>query len=146
MRMLVQRAKSLILVSVVLAMGWTNAAMATEIKGKASKIIDGDSLVVRGVEIRLNGLHAPEYNQRGGEAAKNWMRTQYGGKTLTCVLSGQRSYDRMIATCYGPQGDDIAASLIAAGLARDCPRYSGGRYAQFETQQSRRFPLPGYCK
>lgn len=129
-----------------LTFGWTNVATATEVKGQASKIIDGDSLVVRGVEIRLNGLHAPEYNQKGGQAAKNWMQAQYGGKTLTCVLNGQRSYDRMIGTCYGPQGDDIAASLIAAGLARDCPRYSGGRYTKFETQQSKRFSLPGYCR
>lgn len=141
-----RKVRSVTLAAAALVLCLSIPAAATEIQGQASKIIDGDSLMVRGVEIRLNGLHAPEYNEKGGQAAKNWMRSQYGGKTLTCVLNGQRSYDRLIGTCYDPQGEDIVAALIAAGLARDCPRYSGGRYAQFETSQSKRFTLPGYCR
>ena len=42
-------------------------------------------------------------------------------------------------------GRDIGAALIEAGLARDCPRFSRGRYAELEPEAARRLPLPGYC-
>ena len=126
---------------------WASLASAdTQIQGRLEMVIDGDTIVVRGIKIRLNGLHAPEWNQPGGSEATNWMRATYGGQRLICVLNGKRSYDRYIGICYGPRGDDIAAGLVAAGLGRDCPRYSGGRYRQFETANSRRFQLPSYCR
>ena len=31
------------------------------------------------------------------------------------------------------RGKDVGAELVRAGLARDCPRYSKGRYARLET-------------
>jgi hypothetical protein len=43
-------------------------------------------------------------------------------------------------------GEDIAARVIAAGLGRDCPAFSGGRYAQLETATVEALgDLPGYC-
>ena len=38
--------------------------------------------------------------------------------------------------CYR-EGQDIAEALVRAGLARDCPRFSGGRYAAAETAKRR---------
>lgn len=121
-------------------------AVASEIRGRLEYVYDGDTIRVRGAKIRLNGLHAPEWNHPGGREATAFMKSRYGGKTLTCVLNGDRSHDRLIGTCWGPGGEDVAAALVAAGLGRDCPRYSGGRYASFETNGSKRFPLPGYCR
>jgi hypothetical protein len=46
--------------------------------------------------------------------------------------------------CY-LQGFDAAAALIRAGLARDCRRYSSGRYTEVEPEAARRLPLPDYC-
>jgi hypothetical protein len=48
--------------------------------------------------------------------------------------------------CYLDDGTDIGAAIITEGLARDCPRYSGGRYEVYETEKSRTLPLPGYCR
>jgi endonuclease YncB( thermonuclease family) len=42
-------------------------------------------------------------------------------------------------------GRDIGGELIEAGLARDCPRYSHGRYAALEPEAAHRLPLPDYC-
>jgi endonuclease YncB( thermonuclease family) len=42
-------------------------------------------------------------------------------------------------------GRDIGGELIEAGLARDCPRFSRGRYADLEPKAARRLPLPGCC-
>ena len=39
-----------------------------------------------------------------------------------------RTHGRRVGICY-QQGKDIAEALIRAGLARDCPGFSGGRYA-----------------
>ena len=49
------------------------------------------------------------------------------------MLDGSRTYDRCAGICY-VGGKDVAAELVRQGLARDCPRYSGGRYAAAERQ------------
>jgi hypothetical protein len=43
--------------------------------------------------------------------------------------------------------------MVHRGVARDCPRFSQGRYAEAEGQAaaqgatiSRVYPLPGYCR
>ena len=52
-----------------------------------------------------------------------------------------------------PKGQDIAEALVSTGLARDRPRYSGGRYALIEGQAAadgatlrESYRLPGYCR
>lgn len=55
------------------------------------------------------------------------------------------THDRLVGACY-LDGSDIGAALIAAGLARDCPRYSGGRFADLETDAHRRLPRHRYCE
>lgn len=41
-------------------------------------------------------------------------------------------YGRMVARCYTLEGEDIGALLVAAGVAWDYGRYSGGCYADQE--------------
>ena len=89
--------------------------------------------------IRLDGLAAPEGNEQGGDAATAAMHriVEMAGGRLRCELNGETTHDRYVGICYMPQGHDIAAVMVANGFARDCPRYSGGRYEQFETDASR---------
>ena len=64
------------------------------------------------------------------------------GQRLRCELIGARSYDREIGTCY-LGSTDIAAELVKAGLGRDCPRFSMGRYLEHEDPALRdQMPLP----
>jgi endonuclease YncB( thermonuclease family) len=42
-------------------------------------------------------------------------------------------------------GRDVAEQVIAAGLARDCPRCSKGRYAVIEPAAAHTLPFPDYC-
>lgn len=63
-----------------------------------------------------------------------------------------RSYDRYVAICR-LEGVDISATLVRQGLARDCPRSSGGRYREIEQAAVDRgatirqiYRLPGYCE
>ena len=113
--------------------------------GPVTHVRDGDTVEVEGQAVRLQGLHAPEFATPAGERAAAWMRTYALGRTVTCRLTGEASYDRVVGVCRAG-GADLAAGLIAAGLGRDCPRYSGGRYAALETDAGKALALPPYCR
>ncbi|CUH49656.1 thermonuclease family protein [Ruegeria atlantica] len=110
-----------------------------------ANVRDVDTLVVQGVPVRLNGIDGPELSTNAGMAAKQWMTGHLRGKTVTCRLSGERTYDRWEGVCY-VNGEDIGAASIAAGHALNCRRYSGGRYRRLETPAARaRTVRSGYC-
>lgn len=102
--------------------------------------------------IRLQGLAAPESDALGGPEATAAMRRMVDGRTVRCELDGERTYDRCVGICY--LGElDIAEELVRMGLARDCPRFSGGRYADAERAAEvdgasirESYLLPGYCR
>jgi micrococcal nuclease len=85
----------------------------------------------RRASIRLNGLAAPEWDAPGGQEATDAMKALVLGKLVTCDLHGDRTYDRCVAICR-LKGADISEMLIRQRLARDCPRFSGGRYGETE--------------
>ena len=60
------------------------------------------------------------------------------GQIISVYPTGETSYDRIVATCYLPDGRDIGAELIKQGLALDLPKFSGGKYQNFETGEARR--------
>ena len=115
------------------------------ITGTVTRVRDGDTIEVANTPVRLNGVAAPELDERFGRESRTFMARLVSGKTVRCVSNGERSFDRVVGTCY-LDGQDIGETIIAAGLARDCPRHSGGRYDDFNTAASKRLPLPGYCK
>jgi len=106
---------------------------------------DGDTIEVDYVPIRLSGLHAPELDSQAGKRAAEFMQNLVLHESVSCRLNGEKSYDRLVAICWLGT-DDIAALLVAAGLGRDCPRYSGGRYAGTELPSAKTMQLPKYCK
>jgi endonuclease YncB( thermonuclease family) len=121
----------------VLAFTFTTAVEAKDIKGTA-RVIDGDTLWLGNVKIRLNGIDAPERGQARFREATNALQRLVAGQTVLCRLNGDKTYDRWVAVCYVGK-TDLAAAVIATGNALDCRRYSGGRYRKFETGDARRF-------
>ena len=122
------------------------ADAAQTVTGKVTKVRDADTVVVKGVPIRLNGVDAPENGTQAGNQATAAMKRYLRGKTLTCELNGERTYDRWVGVCFTEDGDDIGAVMIANGYALDCRRYSGGRYRKLEPAGARsRLPQAGYC-
>ena len=124
------------------------AAEAREVSGTAY-VRDADTVVVAGTPVRLNGVDAPETSNRYGRAAKTFMERLLHGRTVTCDLNGDRTYDRFVGTCFitddGKQYD-IGAVVISNGHALDCRRYSGGRYRSLEPAGARsRLPQANYC-
>jgi len=120
-------------------------AAAATLSGRVVKVVGG-TLVVSGVPVRLQGVAAPELKEKWGRASKKAMQRLVARQRLRCELTGETTYDRRVGVCHLDDGTDIGAAIIAAGLARDCPRYSGGRYVEFETEKSRTLPFPGYCR
>ena len=100
---------------------------------------------------RLKGVAAPEVahfgdpGEPGGSEARAFMVELIEGETVICDLTQERTHGRRVGWCYR-DGRDIAAELIGAGLARDCPRFSGSRYAGVEPPSATQLPFPGYCR
>ncbi len=115
----------------------TPAAAQDTLTGMVTHVRDGDTIEVGDVPVRLDGVAAPELNERHGQAAKEFMVRFVARKTVRCELNGERSYDRVIGVCF-LDDRDIGASIISAGLARDCPRFSNGRYEAMNTAASKR--------
>jgi endonuclease YncB( thermonuclease family) len=120
-------------------------ARAGNILSGYTYVIDGDTIDVGGRRVRINGIAAPEVSERGGAAAKAVMSRLVVGGAVTCQQVDTDRYGRAVGIC-SVNGRDIGAAMVASGAARDCPRYSGGRYRSHETDASRRLPLPGYCR
>ena len=117
---------------------------ADPLEAVVGKVIDGDTLYVGPTKIRLQGIAAPELDEPFGPEARDFLIAVALGKRARCDLTGERSFDRQVAVCR-IDGQDLGKMIIEAGLARDCPRFSGGRYGPFEVERSKRLPLPGYC-
>ena len=113
------------------------------LEGVASAI-DGDTIIINNYKIRLNGVSAPELSEEGGNEAKQAMQKILENKTIKCSLSGRKSYERYIGVCW-IGAVDVGALLVLQGFARDCFRYSGGRYSALEPEPARYLPLPRYC-
>ncbi len=102
-----------------------------EIAGFA-EAIDGDSLQISGVEIRLIGLDAPELAQwcqtRAGRdyacgvEAKAWLRRQTQQGALRCTVEGRDRFGRALALCR--RGEiDLNAEMVRQGQALAFGRY-----------------------
>lgn len=129
----------------LLLLALASPALAGETISGPARARDADTLVVAGIPVRLNGVAAPELSEPGGAEATAAMVRMIAGRIVTCELNGQRTHDRMVGICY-VDGVDVGEAIIAAGFARDCPRFSKGRYQHAETEASRRQPFPAYCR
>ena len=121
-------------------------AIAADLAGTVTHVRDGNTIEVGKIPIRLNGVSAPELDELLGQQSKQFMRDLVFGKVVRCELNGKRTYDRFVGVCY--LGDmDVGVAVIEAGLALDCPRYSGGHYTRFEKMSAQsQIKLPRYCR
>src|SRR6187551_2445313 len=62
------------------------------IEGRAH-VVDGDTVVVGGVRVRLKGVDASELGTLRGEAARREME-RIVGKSLACDLTGEKTWRR----------------------------------------------------
>jgi micrococcal nuclease len=109
----------------------------TIVRGKCW-VIDGDTIAVDGLHIRLAGIDAPELDHPWGQQSKWALVKLCKGQTITARLKPEMSHDRVVAECFLPDGRDLAAELVKAGLAIDWPKFSGGKYRHLEPPDARK--------
>jgi endonuclease YncB( thermonuclease family) len=124
----------------------TGALPATgEVVGRVH-VLDGDSIAVAGLPIRVWGIDAPEWRQRCrsddgqlyrcGRVSFRALARRLQFASVRCVPRTYDAFGRIVATCYEGQ-EDVARWMVARGLALDWPRYSGGTYADAEAEARR---------
>jgi endonuclease YncB( thermonuclease family) len=114
----------------------SGSALADDFVGQAS-VVDGDTLEIHGIRIRLWGIDAPESSQlcrgddslqyRCGAQAANDLDTFIARRPVNCSPLNLDQYGRTVATC-SVGGADLGEWLVRKGLALDWPQYSKGRY------------------
>jgi len=90
-------------------------------------VIDGNTLLIEEVKIRLAGIDALELGQRCraptniewpcGLAAKRMLAGKVGGKPVSCRKLHLGESDHPTATCAASSGDDLSAAMVRAGYA-----------------------------
>jgi endonuclease YncB( thermonuclease family) len=113
-----------------------------------ARVADGDSLVIRGMRIRLTGIDAPELNQpctdakgqswQCGRAAQRELRAHLGRRALKCEGNGFDRFGRALAVCFLPDGANVNAWLVRQGWAVASGYAGTYRTEQDEAKAARR--------
>lgn len=91
-----------------------------------ARILNGDTLSIRGRNVTLFGIDAPELsqtctNQRGqsyncGKEAALWLRDWLGNHEIQCRIMKEDNHGNLLGVCMAGEYD-IAAALVNTGLA-----------------------------
>lgn len=86
--------------------------MADTLRGRVSRVIDGDTFEISGVSatapsgnrynatetIRIADIDAPELNTGAGRRSKDALERRISGKTVTCTVKSRDPYGRVVAS------------------------------------------------
>jgi endonuclease YncB( thermonuclease family) len=122
-------------------------AAAGEVVSGRARVIDGDTLDVAGVRVRLFGIDAPEHRQKCGAGEGAWACGDAAARRLgaltapgvRCTGHEHDRYRRLVATCEAG-GVDIGERMVAEGFAWAFVRYSEAYVA---TEAAARDAVPG---
>lgn len=91
------------------------------------RVVDGDSLTIGALRIRLEGIDAPELGQtcgmlEGGDypcgrAAREALVRLVGGGPVTCEARRRDRYDRLLAHCEAHDGVELNRAMVEQGWA-----------------------------
>lgn len=93
-----------------------------DLVGKVIDVKDGDTLVLRSnsdgqhVEVRLNGIDTPEWNQAWGRQAGQALSSMVNRKQVGVMTEGIDTYGRTLGTLYY-DNDNINLRMVAEGHA-----------------------------
>ncbi|MGO9060181.1 MAG: thermonuclease family protein [Candidatus Binataceae bacterium] len=135
-----------IVIAVITFLGSASAPAANELTGMA-RVIDGDTIALGQLHIRLEGIDAPETDQvcldaegkpwTCGVAARNSLSSHIAGRIISCIAHGEDRYGRMLAICSA-DGEDLNAFMVREGLALDYVKYSREYISAEDTAREQR--------
>ena len=101
-----------------------------------ARVIDGDSLEVEGVEIRLRGIDAPEAEQTCMRAGRSWdcgreaarrLAARVRGQQVSCIGVEEDQHGRLLARCMIGK-TDLNHWLVEQGWAVAFGNYLGAEH------------------
>lgn len=100
---------------------------------KVVAITDGDTfkgLTDKNEEIkfRIHGIDAPEKKQAFGTKSKEHLSDLIFGKTVGIKLQSKDRYGRSVVWVYTPDGEDVSALMLQAGLAWHYKEYDKSEF------------------
>ena len=96
------------------------------------RVVDGDTIVLKGEKIRFSGIDTPElkqtcikdYQEVGcGMSAKKLLAEKIGNATIKCISEGKDTYKRTLAECF-VNGESLSKFLVRSGYAFAYRKYS----------------------
>lgn len=111
-------------------------------------VIDGDTLRLNGVTVRLQGIDAPELHQtcggwQAGVEATAYLRAVLRERRVECFWRGQDRYGRTIGKCTA-DGADIQAEMVRQGMAWAYLRYSLDYLPQENAAKAEKIGMHGH--
>lgn len=113
-------------------------------------VIDGDTLEIAGVRVRLEGIDAPESGQTCkrrllgrwgcGTAATSALVRLVQGHDVRCEPRGTDKYGRTLGICFA-SGRDINAAMVRQGHAWAFVRYSKAYVAEEKAAKAERLGI-----
>jgi endonuclease YncB( thermonuclease family) len=133
----------------LLASAYWALPSATGLSG-AVRIIDGDTIMLGGVRVRLEGIDAPELDQScGGGWLSSWpcgreaaayLAHLMSGRDVNCRAKGHDAYGRVLGVCFAA-GRDINADMVESGMAWAFRRYSQSYVAAEHEARARKLGI-----
>lgn len=98
-------------------------ALSLGAEAVVTRVVDGDTIEAGGRDVRLQGIDAPESNQRHGGRATAALKSLILHRRVRLEVQGTDRYDRLIAVVYS-EGRNVNRWLVEQGHAWEYDRYS----------------------
>ena len=114
-------------------------------KGKAI-VVDGDTIKIKGEQIRFGGIDAPESFFFGkkqscvlnnveilcGKLSKDKLIEKIGNQIVNCKIEKNKDrYSRLIGECF-LKNESLSVFMVKNGYAFDYPKYSNGKFRKHQ--------------
>ncbi len=120
------------LIALMLTAVFAGFAAADDLRGTL-RVIDGDTVDIGQVRVRIFGIDAPEMDQScENQAGDTWscglwvtaqLRSEFEGRQANCETIDIDRYGRVVMRCFAGK-TDLGAALVQAGLALAYRQYS----------------------
>jgi endonuclease YncB( thermonuclease family) len=100
---------------------------------KVIAITDGDTFkgltnTNEEIKYRIYGIDAPEKKQAFGTKSKEYLSSLIFGKTVGIKVDSKDCYGRVIVWAITPDGKDVSAEMLKAGLAWHYKQYDNSEH------------------
>jgi hypothetical protein len=116
------------------------------------EILDGQTIRLHEVVIKLWGIAAPVADEPGASMAAVALYRLYDRNVVTCHMPSDWGHGEAIGKCEAA-GYDLGAVMVSSGFALDCPAMSGGHYRIHEQKARAKgtifltgYELPARCR